>query len=798
MRKFYHIILSALLLMTVALPGIAQDERQRKPETIVQDVLAQVPVQKQADYNREMEDLAKGAPATVQILCKMLQPAEKAANNKVEYAISGVVNYACANNKYKAAVRQGIEASVASAPDQTAKQFLQECLRFIKDGAAEIPAYKNHAGATPYAQQWDELKAAGADCAPIVIKALKSDDRAYRMQALKFANDYADVEMVAQVVKKYNSLSTEGKNDVLGWIGDNKAITQLDFVLKEIEKGKETAPMAIETAGRLGTASSVDALIGALTSPYAKEATAALLSFNGNINERVTTALQTATGEKQIALLNIAGTRRIKSAAPQVFELINSADAAVADAAVKALPGVVTKENTAKLAGMMDKADGEKAAIYQKAFTFSLQSMNAEDQYKAISAEIQKASNKGRFYPALAATNTDKSVADLQAAWQGGSIEALDALRNSSNYKAAAPLLAAAQKGDEGALKSYLKLINANESNVNNRVRLLDKLMPSAKSASAKKQVLSSLGSAPNRYSFDIVAKYLDDKEVNYQAAAAAKNIAAKCKGDIDYKKLTAGLGKASDIYKARGGADDGYAVDEIKKILAEVKPAEIYKLTDEEKKAGYEILFDGTNLDKWTGDKKGYQVINGEIVVSAQYGSSGNLYSAEEYRDFVLRFDFCFTRSGVNNGIGIRTPMGVDAAYHGMCESQILDHDDPIYAGLAPYQVHGSVYGVIPAKRIKHKPLGQWSSEEIRVKGDHITVIVNGEVIVDGNVREACKGHNVAPDGSNKNPYTADRRNHPGMFNKQGHIGFLGHGEGMKYRNVRILDLSKGKKGKK
>ena len=231
---------------------------------------------------------------------------------------------------------------------------------------------------------------------------------------------------------------------------------------------------------------------------------------------------------------------------------------------------------------------------------------------------------------------------------------------------------------------------------------------------------------------------------------------------------------------------------------MGEVKPGEIYKLTDEEKKAGYEILFDGTNLDKWVGDKKGYQVINNEIVVSAQYGSSGNLYSAEEYKDFVLRFDFCFTSHGVNNGIGIRTPQGVDAAYHGMCESQILDHDDPIYGGLAPYQVHGSVYGVIPAKRIKHKPLGQWSSEEIRVKGDHITVIVNGEVIVDGNVREACKGHNVAPDGGNSNPYTADHRNHPGMFNKQGHIGFLGHGEGMKYRNVRILDMSKGKKGKK
>ena len=64
---------------------------------------------------------------------------------------------------------------------------------------------------------------------------------------------------------------------------------------------------------------------------------------------------------------------------------------------------------------------------------------------------------------------------------------------------------------------------------------------------------------------------------------------------------------------------------------------------------------------------------------------------------------------------------MGVDAAYDGMCEVQILDHDAPMYAKLREYQVHGSVYGVIPAKRIVHKPLGEWSTEEIRVEGDNI-----------------------------------------------------------------------------
>ena len=63
---------------------------------------------------------------------------------------------------------------------------------------------------------------------------------------------------------------------------------------------------------------------------------------------------------------------------------------------------------------------------------------------------------------------------------------------------------------------------------------------------------------------------------------------------------------------------------------------------------------------------------------------------------------------------------------------------------------------------------------------------------LTDGDIRKACKGHNVAPDGSAENPYTVDHRNHPGMFNKKGYISFCGHGEGLKIRNVRILDLDK------
>ena len=213
------------------------------------------------------------------------------------------------------------------------------------------------------------------------------------------------------------------------------------------------------------------------------------------------------------------------------------------------------------------------------------------------------------------------------------------------------------------------------------------------------------------------------------------------------------------------------------------------FELSEEEAADGFEVLFDGTSMHKWTGNTTNYVPVDGTIYVTAQYGGSGNLYTKKEYGDFVLRFEFAFDREGVNNGIGIRTPMGVDAAYHGM-EIQVLDHDAPIYKNLRVYQQHGSVYGIIPAKRVKFPPLGTWNVEEIRAVGDRITVTVNGEVILDGDIRQACQGHNVAPDGGKNNPYTVDHKNHPGLFNASGHIGLLGHGAGIKFRNIRIKEL--------
>ncbi len=211
-------------------------------------------------------------------------------------------------------------------------------------------------------------------------------------------------------------------------------------------------------------------------------------------------------------------------------------------------------------------------------------------------------------------------------------------------------------------------------------------------------------------------------------------------------------------------------------KELPRTKP---YQLSSKEKQEGFKVLFDGMNMHQWTGNKADYITENGNLVIKpkAAKSSGGNLFTKAEFSDFIFKFDFQLT-PGANNGLGIRAPLTGDAAYQGM-ELQILDNDAPVYKNLKEYQFHGSIYGTLAAKKGALKPTGQWNSQEVIVQGPKIKVILNGTVILDADITDARK--NGAADG----------KDHPGLKRDSGHIGFLGHGSPVKFRNIRIKDLS-------
>ena len=191
----------------------------------------------------------------------------------------------------------------------------------------------------------------------------------------------------------------------------------------------------------------------------------------------------------------------------------------------------------------------------------------------------------------------------------------------------------------------------------------------------------------------------------------------------------------------------------------------------------GFTSLFNGKNLDGWVGNKTSYKAEDGMIVIDPDDAGGGNLFTEKEYGDFILRFEFQLTPGG-NNGLGIHAPLTGDAAYVGK-EIQILDNTAEKYAELQEYQFHGSVYGVIAAKKGFLKPVGEWNQEEVIVQHPKIKVILNGITILEGDYLEASKNG------------TLDGKEHPGLQRSSGHIGFLGHGDVVRFKNIKIKELT-------
>ncbi len=113
--------------------------------------------------------------------------------------------------------------------------------------------------------------------------------------------------------------------------------------------------------------------------------------------------------------------------------------------------------------------------------------------------------------------------------------------------------------------------------------------------------------------------------------------------------------------------------------------------------------------------------------------------------------------------------------AYEGN-ELQIIDNSSARYKDIEPWQKHGSLYNVFPAKTGALLPVGQWNKEEVTAKGTKVKVVVNGKTILDVDTATVTDPEVLA--------------HHPGLKRTSGHIGFLGHNEPIQFRNLRIKKL--------
>lgn len=188
---------------------------------------------------------------------------------------------------------------------------------------------------------------------------------------------------------------------------------------------------------------------------------------------------------------------------------------------------------------------------------------------------------------------------------------------------------------------------------------------------------------------------------------------------------------------------------------------------------ANWTSLLDAS-LGQWTEryTTGGWKFEDG--VVQAIGPERGWLATDKEYADFELELEFNLQDSG-NSGIFLRIPAEGNPWGSDFPEIQILHDTASRYRSLSLNQKTGSLYGIVAAAPQVSVVAHQWYAMKIRVCGPQLTVAVNGVNILNTNLDDY--------------PAVGDRK--PAFRRRSGHIGLQKQKFGVKYRNIRIREIT-------
>lgn len=514
-------ILSASIVFFSSCAGNAA---KKDAAPAVADAIAAMPAATAGELESAMAELAAAAPASVELLASMLQPAENGCNSKIEYALAGLSRYASANKKFKSAVAKGFKNAAEAQPDIYNKAFLEAELRLL----GEAPAPEKPAPAR-------RLKAGE------VIAAMTSESRSERVMALSAAPSTNGFYRKLTA----SEMAPGAEADILYFLGERKAENQLDWIISKI--GGPYSDDAEAAAAKIGGAKAAAALSAA--------ASPALLFFDGDFGAALEKAFDEGNAEVKAALMDIASARHMTFMSARAFD----------GGYYAALKGLVTKDDCGRLADLLDTVDSLNVKPVCAAFIKA--ASETGDMYAAVAESFASAAAPVRFYGALAATGRDEAVETLAAAYREGSPEALAAI-SSMNCPEAADVLLEAAAADENLLYRFVEITRSTASDGDQVLAKYLKALEISRTDGPKGAVLAAMGQLELPAVAEIAVSYLDNKELARTAAYAAKNVIAKCSGEMDHETLQDYVSKLTPVFLSSGYTDDVYAVDELNRIV--------------------------------------------------------------------------------------------------------------------------------------------------------------------------------------------------------------------------------------
>lgn len=226
--------------------------------------------------------------------------------------------------------------------------------------------------------------------------------------------------------------------------------------------------------------------------------------------------------------------------------------------------------------------------------------------------------------------------------------------------------------------------------------------------------------------------------------------------------------------------------------------------LSRAEEAAGWRLLFDGRSFEGWKiygaedDSIEFWEIQEGAIAFTRDVSFAGlvwnhlnpftpgsaDLMTKERFGDFELSIDWRISPGG-NSGIFYLVPdESSSLAWDLGLEMQVLD-DDGHSDGQIDHRRAGNLYDLQALARDVARPVGEWNTARIRVRGDHLEHWLNGHRLVD--IRRG------SPEWQDAIATSKFADNDKFGMATRGHITLQDHGDLVWYRNVKIRELPLG-----
>lgn len=212
-------------------------------------------------------------------------------------------------------------------------------------------------------------------------------------------------------------------------------------------------------------------------------------------------------------------------------------------------------------------------------------------------------------------------------------------------------------------------------------------------------------------------------------------------------------------------------------------------ELTAKEKKAGWQLLFDGSTTNGWhsygkTALGSAWNVQDGALHLGPHEGeeAGGDATTAEEYGNFEFKLDWKISPKG-NSGVIflVKEDPKYQRSYFTGPEMQVLDNNGHPDAKIIKHRA-GDLYDLITSKPENVKPVGEWNSITIKIKNSKLELWQNGAKVVETTIGDDAWNKMIAGSKFKSMPDFAKA--------KEGHIVLQDHGNEVWYKNIKIRKL--------